>query len=78
VSFLSQAKHDYFATKRLIYCGRIFCFRRRKSEFASQNNFRKIGKLFARVKALSGPESPTLPEGEWCLRKPVQAKIDLR
>jgi hypothetical protein len=34
------------------------------SEFAFQNNFREIGKLLEHVKALSGPESPTLPEGE--------------
>jgi hypothetical protein len=34
------------------------------SEFASHNNFREIGKLLEHVKALSGLESPTLPEGE--------------
>jgi hypothetical protein len=31
------------------------------SEFASQNNFREIGKLFEHVKALSGPSPADLP-----------------
>jgi hypothetical protein len=29
-----------------------------------KKNFREIGKLLEHVNALSGPESPTLPEGE--------------
>jgi hypothetical protein len=37
---------------------------RDRIRIASRNNFREIGKLLEHVKALSRPESPTLPEGE--------------